>query len=70
MALGDVDRGLEGRGYGPIDGKEADEGPEYQSKVYEGTDPKKVEPSNRFAVIDIWAENRKSQFLTPSVPLF
>jgi hypothetical protein len=65
MALGDVDGGLEGRRYGPVDGKETDEGPEEQSKIYESPDPKNVEPSNRFTVIDVAVENRKSQFGVP-----
>ena len=65
MALGDVDCRLEGRGYGPVNGKKADEGPEDQSKVYKCTDPKDVEPPNGLTVIDITAENRKSQLRTP-----
>jgi hypothetical protein len=61
MALGDVDGSLEGRRYGPVDGEKTDECPEEQSKVYECTDPKNVEPPNRFMVIDITVENRKGQ---------
>ena len=67
MALGDVDGGLEGRRYGPVDGKETDEGPGEQSKVYESTDPKYVEPPNRFTVIDLSVENRKGQLKAPFV---
>ncbi len=61
MALGDVDGCLEGRRYRPVDGKETDECPKEQSEVYENTDPKDVEPPNRFTVIDLTAENRKGQ---------
>ena len=61
MALGDVDCCLEGCRYCPVDGKETNEGPEDQSGVYENTDPKDVEPPNRFLVIDFPAENRKGQ---------
>jgi len=69
MALGNVDGGLESRRYRPVDGKEADEGPEDQSKIYESTDPKDVEPPNRFAVINLTVENRKGQLSAPFVIL-
>ena len=65
MALGDVDGRLEGRRYGPVDGKETDEGPEKQAKVYERADPKYVEPPNGFAVIDFRVKNRNSQLGVP-----
>ncbi len=65
MALGDVDCCLEGRRYCPVDGKETDESPEYQSEIYESPDPEDVEPANRFAVIDITVENRKGQLGAP-----
>ena len=67
MALCDVDCCLEGRRDCPVDGKETDERPEEQSKVYESTDPKDVEPPNRFTVIDLTAENRKGQLRAPFV---
>jgi len=67
MALCDVDGSLEGRRYCPVNGKKTDEGPEEQSKVNENTDPKDVEPPNRFTVIDMTAENRKGQLRTPFV---
>ena len=67
MALGDVDGGLEGRRQCPVDGKETEECPEKQPKVYENTDPKDVEPPNRFAVIDLTAENRNGQLSAPFV---
>ncbi len=67
MALCDVDGSLEGRRYGPVDGKETDKCPEEQSKVYEGTDPKDVKPPNRFAVIEMTAENRRGQLSAPFV---
>ena len=67
MALGDVDRCFKGRRYGPVDGKETDEGPEEQSKIYESTDPKDVETTNRFTVIDLTVENRKCQLKAPFV---
>ena len=67
MALGNVDCCLEGRRYCPVDGKETDECPEEQSKVYETSDPKDVEPPNRFTVIDMTAENRKGQLRDPFV---
>jgi len=69
VALGDIDGGLEGRRYGPVDRKETDEGPEEQSKIYESTDPKDVEPTNRFTVIDLTVENRKGQLSAPCVIL-
>jgi hypothetical protein len=65
MALGDVDGGLEGCRYGPVNGKKTDEGPEEQSEIYESTDPKNVEPPNRFTVIDATVENRKGQLGVP-----
>jgi hypothetical protein len=65
MPLGDVDGGLEGRRYGPVDGKETYEGPEKQTKVYENTDPNDVEPPNRLTVIDPTVENRKVQLSAP-----
>ena len=67
MALGDIDGGLECRRYGPIDWKETDEGPEEQSEVYKSTDPKDIEPPNRFMVIDLTVENRKGQLSSPLV---
>ena len=70
MALGDIDGGLECRRYGPVDRKETDEGPEEQSNIYESTDPKDVEPTNRFTVIDLTVENRKCQLKAPCVILF
>ena len=69
MALGDIDGGLECRRYGPVDRKETDEGPEEQSKVYESTDPKYVEPPNRLTVIDLTVENRKCQLIAPLMTL-
>ena len=69
MALGDIDGGLECRRYGPVDRKETDEGPEEQSNIYESTDPKDVEPTNRFTVIDLTVENRKCQLSAPLVTL-
>ena len=69
MALCDVDCRLEGRRYCPVDRKKTDEGPEEQSKVNENTDPKDVEPPNRFTVIDLTAENRKCQLRAPFVTL-
>jgi len=65
MALGDVDGCLEGRRYSPVDGEKTDEGPEEQAKVYESTDPKNVEPPNRFTVIDMRAEYGKGQLIAP-----
>ena len=65
MTLGDVDGGFKGRRQGPIDGKETDEGPEEQTEIYESSDPENVEPANRFTVIDIAVENRKSQLGVP-----
>ena len=70
MALGDVDGGLESCRECPIDGKKADEGPEEQTKVDESTDPKDVEPPNRFTVIEMTAENRRCQIRAPFVTLF
>ena len=67
MALGNVDGSLESSRYGPVDRKETDEGPEEQSKIYESTDPKDVEPPNRFTVIDLTVENRKCQLNAPFV---
>ena len=69
MALCDVDGCLEGRRQCPVDGKETDECPEEQSKVYESTDPKDVEPPNRFTVIEMTTENRKGQLRAPFVTL-
>jgi hypothetical protein len=69
MALGDIDGGFECRRYGPIDWKETYESPEEQSEVYESTDPKDVEPPNRFTVIDLTVENRKGQLSAPLVTL-
>ena len=65
MALGDIDGGFKGRRYGPVDRKETDESPEYQSKIDERTNPEDVEPANRFTVVDIAIENRKGQLDVP-----
>jgi hypothetical protein len=69
MALGDVDGCLKGRRECPLDGKDTDEGPEEQAKVYENTDPKDVEPPNRFTVIEVTAEKRRGQLKAPFVTL-
>ena len=70
MSLGDIDGGFKGRSYGPVDGKETDEGPEEQPEIYKRPNPEDVEPPNRFAVIDVTVENRKSQLGAPRNTLY
>jgi hypothetical protein len=70
VALGDIDGGFECRRDGPVDRKKTDEGPEEQSKVYESTDPKDVEPPNCLTIVDLTVENRKGQLSAPCVILF
>ena len=67
MALGNIDRGLEGRRYGPVDGKETDEGPEEQPRVYENTDPEDVQAMNHFTVIGMITVSRRGQLRAPFV---